>query len=80
MEVSVKVSVKVSFLTDQLVQVLPKLVLVHMVDAPQVHLLKQEVRIRRPFYLSSENKDSLKFLVIGSETLGCVKQFFRVKC
>ena len=31
-------------------------------------------------HLSSENKDSLKFLVVGAETLSCVKQLLGIKC
>ena len=73
-------------LPHQLVQVLPKLVLVHMVDAPQVHLVTGgEIDLsslntkRFSIYLSSQHKDPLKFLVVGSEPLGRLKQLFGIK-
>ena len=65
---------------------LPKLVLVHMVDAPQVHLVTGgEIDLsslntkRFSNYLSSQHKDPLKFLVVGSEPLGRLKQLFGIK-
>ena len=67
---------------------LPKLVLVHMVDAPQVHLVTGgEIDLsslntnakRFSIHLSSQHKDPLKFLVVGSEPLGRLKQLFGIK-
>jgi len=53
-------------LLHQLVQVLPKLVLIHMVNASQVHL-------------SAKNKDPLKFLIVGSQALGCLEQLLCIE-
>ena len=59
-----------------------------MVDAPQVHLVTGgEIDLsslntntkRFSNYLSSQHKDPLKFLVVGSEPLGRLKQLFGIK-